>query len=223
MAEVVESRRRVVAAADEARRQVERDLHDGAQQRLLALALDAERLRGRLATNGGSAELVALAESLVSGAREAHGELRELAAGMYPPMLEAEGLAAAIESLADRLGTAGLVLEVSVDVGRLAPGVEGALYFVVAESLANVVRHAEASAVVVAARRTDDMVTLEVRDDGIGGAGTEIGGSGLVGIGDRVAALGGTVRIESPPGEGTRVGVEIPTTGLQATENPSTI
>ncbi|MEX1287132.1 MAG: histidine kinase, partial [Acidimicrobiia bacterium] len=211
MAEVVDSRRRVVAAADEARRRVERDLHDGAQQRLLALAMEAERLRGRLAANGGSAELVALAGSLVAGAREAHGELRELAAGMYPPMLEAEGLGAAIESLADRLGTSGPVFDVSVDVGRLAPEVEGALYFVVAESLANAVRHAGASRVAVTARRTDETVTLEVVDDGVGGAGTKLGGSGLVGLGDRVAALAGTLHIDSPPGAGTRLSVVIPT------------
>ncbi|MEX1279717.1 MAG: histidine kinase [Acidimicrobiia bacterium] len=218
MAEVVDSRRRVVAAADEARRRVERDLHDGAQQRLLALAMEAERLRGRLAANGGSAELVALAGSLVAGAREAHGELRELAAGMYPPMLEAEGLGAAIESLADRLGTSGPVFDVSVDVGRLAPEVEGALYFVVAESLANAVRHAGASRVAVTARRTDETVTLEVVDDGVGGAGTKLGGSGLVGLGDRVAALAGTLHIDSPPGAGTRLSVVIPT-GLPSGES----
>ncbi len=222
MAEVVDSRRRVVAAADEARRRVERDLHDGAQQRLLALAMEAERLRGRLAANGGSTELVALAESLVAGAREAHGELRELAAGMYPPMLEAEGLGAAIESLADRLGTSGPVVDVSIEVGRLAPEVEGALYFVVAESLANAVRHAGASRVVVTARRTDETVTLEVVDDGVGGAGTQLGGSGLVGLGDRVAALAGTLQIDSPPGEGTRLSVVIPT-GLQSSEDAPTI
>lgn len=214
MAEVVDSRRRVVAAADEARRRVERDLHDGAQQRLLALAMEAERLRGRLAASGGSAELVALAESLVAGAREAHGELRELAAGMYPPMLEAEGLGAAVESLADRLGTSGLAFDVAVDVARLPSEVEGALYFVVAESLANAVRHADASRVAVTARQTDDTITLEVVDDGVGGAGAEVGGSGLVGLGDRVAALGGTLLIESPSGAGTRLSVRIPS-GLQ--------
>jgi signal transduction histidine kinase len=202
---VQESRVRIVAAGDEARRRIERDIHDGAQQRLVALALQLRTAQRRLG-DGADPEVEALLDAAVDELQVAVDELRELARGVHPAILTEEGLAAALESLASRSA-----LPISLDVleERFPPQVEATAYFVACEGLANVAKHAEASKAVVTVARRDRVLTIEVSDDGIGGA-VPVNGSGLSGLADRVEALGGKLRIESRPGEGTRVLGEIP-------------
>ena len=205
LAKVQESRVRIVAAADDERRRIERDLHDGAQQRLVALALQLRSAQRQL---GGRAdpELDSLLDATVAGLQEAVDELRELARGVHPAILTEDGLAAALESLASRTP---LPVSLDVDEERLPPQVEATAYFVACEALTNAVKHAGASKVEVTARRRNGLLVVEVEDDGVGGADVE-GGSGLRGLADRVEALGGRLRIESPAGRGTRVVGEIP-------------
>jgi signal transduction histidine kinase len=205
LTEVRESRQRIVAAADEERRRIERDLHDGAQQRLVALALELRGAQRQLGEHP-DPDLERLLASSVAELQAAVGDLRELARGVHPAVLTEEGLAAALESLAARTPC-----PVTVDAaeGRYPEQVEAAAYFVACEALANVVKHAQASSVVVRAGPADGVLVLEVRDDGIGGA-SEDGGSGLRGLADRVEAVGGRLSVESPPDGGTRVVAEIP-------------
>jgi signal transduction histidine kinase len=204
LADVRASRARIVAAGDEQRRRIERDLHDGAQQRLVTLALRLEMARAAASTTNGE-----LKEALASAAGEldaAIRELRELARGLHPPALATDGLRAAVLALAERTP-----LRVDVDVveGRFDEAVETAAYFVVAEALTNVVRYAAARTASVMVRRDADRLVLEVTDDGAGGADPGRG-SGLRGLDDRVAALGGTFAVVSPPGRGTTVRAELP-------------
>jgi signal transduction histidine kinase len=203
--QVQESRARIVAASDEARRRIERDLHDGAQQRLVALALELRTAQRRL---GGRTdpEVDLLLATASSELQEAVTELRELARGVHPAILTEEGLAAAVESLAGRTPT-----PVSLDVceERLPPPVEATAYFVVCEALTNVTKHAEAASARISARRRNGTLVVEVEDDGVGGARID-GSSGLRGLIDRVEALGGHVTIESPRGVGTKIEAEIP-------------
>jgi signal transduction histidine kinase len=210
MTEVVASRRRVVAAADEARRRIERDLHDGAQQRLLALTVEAERLRRRLEAEGVDGEVVALAESLGIGAKEAHAELRDLARGMYPPMLEAEGLAPALEALADQSASSGVAVRLSAPDDRLPAEIEGTFYFVAAEALTNATIHSGASAAEIELVIGPGTAVISVVDDGRGGASVGAGGTGLMGLADRVSAVGGTLTVDSPPGGPTVVSASVP-------------
>jgi signal transduction histidine kinase len=205
LTEVRESRQRIVAAADMERRRIERDLHDGAQQRLVALALELRGAQRRLGENP-DPELERLLAASVAELQAAVGDLRELARGVHPAVLTEEGLAAALESLAARSP-----VPVTVDAAesRYPEQVEAAAYFVACEALANVVKHAQASSVVVRAEPDDGVLVLEVRDDGVGGA-TDADGSGLRGLADRVEAVGGRLAVESPPGGGTRVVAEIP-------------
>jgi signal transduction histidine kinase len=204
LAEVRASRARIVAAGDEQRRRIERDLHDGAQQRLVTLALHLQMARARVEAGdpGASAALdkasAELALALI--------ELRRLARGLHPSALEGEGLRAAIEMLADRS-----TVRVAVDVPdqRFPAEVESTAYFVVAEALTNVARHADASAVSVTARELDGQLVIDVRDDGVGGAAPNHG-SGLRGLEDRVAAVGGRLRVDSRPGAGTVIHAELP-------------
>jgi signal transduction histidine kinase len=205
LAAVRESRGRIVTATDAERRRIERDLHDGAQQRLLALALalrSAERRhQGKL-----DPELETTLDAAVGELQGAVEELRELTHGLHPTILAEQGLEAALASLAARMP-----LPVDVDV-RLAerpePAVEAAAYFVASEALTNVVKHAGARAVSITATERDGFVRLEVSDDGVGGA--DAGGSGLRGLADRIDALGGRLAVESRSGSGTRVYAEIP-------------
>ena len=203
--EVRASRTRIVEAADAERRRVERDLHDGAQQRLVALAVSLRTIRTRLGDDvapGVASEL----EAASGEVRAAIAELRELAQGLDPAILREAGLGAAVQSLADRSP-----VPVSVDVrldDRLPPQVETAAYFVASEALANAAKHAQASAVTVRAQRRDDSFRLEVADDGVGGA--DIRGAGLRGLVDRIAAVEGTFTLTEPPGGGTRIEVTIP-------------
>jgi signal transduction histidine kinase len=203
-AELVASRARAVAAADQARRTIQRDLHDGAQQRLVSAIVTLTMAREAVA-DGDPAALELLDDAL-RYARTATTELRELARGILPSILISEGLAAAVETL-----VADLPLPVSCDIDttRLPQSLETNAYFIVAEAVTNVVKHAHATRGRVAADVDVDLFTLEVRDDGVGGARTG-GGNGLLGLRDRAAALGGDVRIDSPPGQGTVVTVTLP-------------
>jgi signal transduction histidine kinase len=201
---VKESRARIVSAGDAERRRIERDIHDGAQQRLVALALELRsgQLRAR---QTGDAEVEQLLASAVDDLQAAVDELRELARGVHPAILTEEGLAAALESLVLRAPIP-VDLEEAPEF-RLAPEVEATAYFVACEGLVNIVKHAGASAAALSARRLDGLLVVEIVDDGVGGA--ELG-SGLRGLTDRVEALGGRLRVVSSPAEGTRIVAEIP-------------
>jgi signal transduction histidine kinase len=207
-AEVRASRARIVTTADETRRRIERDLHDGAQQRLVSLAL---QLRGaQAAVPPGLSELEADLEEIAGGINDVFDEVRELARGLHPAVLAEGGLGAALKTLARR-STVPITLEVRTEE-RLPQPIEVAAYFVVSEALANAAKHADASSVAVQVATVDGVLRVAVRDDGVGGA--ELGGgSGLVGLKDRVEALGGRIGVESPPHAGTEVSVELPLAG----------
>ncbi|MDH4103534.1 MAG: histidine kinase [Thermoleophilia bacterium] len=202
---VQESRARIVTAADEERRRIERDLHDGAQQRLVALALELRSAQRHIGENGDT-EVQRLLSSTADELQVAVEELRELAQGIHPGILTQGGLAHALEALAARAP-----LQVSVDATaeRFSPEVEATAYFVACEALTNTVKHADASKASIGARRENELLVIEVADDGRGGA-TQGGGSGLRGLTDRVEARGGRLVVESVPGSGTRVRGEIP-------------
>ena len=201
------SRARIVEAADAARRRLERDLHDGAQQQLVSLALDLRLLRAKLK----GTDAVPMIEEISEKLAVALAELRELARGIHPAILSDRGLGPAVQGLADRVP---LPVEVDVELSeRPAPPIEAAAYFVTAEALTNVARYAKAHEARVEIRRDRDDVTVVVSDDGVGGADIERG-TGLRGLQDRLAALDGTLEIESPPGGGTRLRARIPGAAL---------
>ena len=203
--EVTASRARIVASADEARRRIQRDLHDGAQQRLVSLAL---RLRAAQATIPPYLEGLATAlGDVAAGLDAALDELRELARGIHPVILTTEGLEPALQSLAR---ASGLPVSVRVAVqGRPAAPVEVAAYYVVSEALANAAKYASASKVVVAVETEGGVLRIRVEDDGAGGADMARG-SGLLGLKDRVESLGGRIALLSEPGSGTCLSVELP-------------
>jgi signal transduction histidine kinase len=199
------SRHRIVEAGYAERRRVERDLHDGAQQRLMALTMNLRLARERLDSDPPAA--AELLDEAMDELAAATAELRELARGIHPVVLSDRGLAAALEGLADRS-------PVPVEIGeapaeRLPAPVESAAYFVVAEALTNVARYAEAGLATVRVARRDGAVEVEVADDGVGGADPEAG-TGLRGLDDRVAALDGELAIESPAGGGTKIRARFP-------------
>jgi signal transduction histidine kinase len=196
-------RARLLAAADDARRRVVRDLHDGAQQRLVHTIITLKLARRAL--SAGQADAVALISQALEEAEEANTELRALAHGVLPTALTRGGLRAGVESLVVRVPTP---LSLYVTRERFPPGIEASAYFVVAEALTNVVKHARAGRAEVTARVEHGMLRVRVRDDGVGGARPE--GSGLVGLGDRLAALDGRFQVDSPPGGGTLVAADIP-------------
>lgn len=207
LAQVQESRVRIVEAADEQRRRIERDIHDGAQQRLVALALELRTAQRKLG-GGLDPEVAAVLEQAVGELQLAVSELRELARGVHPAILTEDGLGAALESVAERTP---LPVEVaSVPDARLPPEIEAAGYFVACEALANAVKHADATGVSISAVRMDGQLVVEVVDDGRGGAEVGGAGSGLRGLADRVEAYGGRLAVTSPPGGGTRVRAELP-------------
>jgi signal transduction histidine kinase len=199
------SRARLVEASDTERRRLERNLHDGAQSRLVGLALLLGHARRRVDTD--PEETAVLLDRALAELKTTLAELRELARGIHPAVLTERGLEPALHALASRAPVP-VTLETD-DEQRLPAQVEIAAYFVVSEALANVAKYAQATAATVAVRRTNGCVTVDVTDDGIGGADAAQG-SGLRGLGDRVGALDGTLSIESPPGRGTRLHVEIP-------------
>ncbi len=202
--EIRASRARIVAAADEARRKLERNLHDGAQQRLVALSVSLRLAEGRLdADPDGARQILSAARDELAAALD---ELRELARGIHPAVLTDRGLRAAVEAAITRFP---LPVELELPDERLPAPVEAAAYYVISEALANVVKYARASNVRVRISEHDGQVTVEVSDDGVGGADPD-GGTGLKGLADRVAALDGALLLESPEGEGTLVVAVLP-------------
>jgi signal transduction histidine kinase len=198
------SRSRIVEAGDTERRRLERNLHDGAQQRLVALSLDLRAVSTRLDPDSEAERLLATARDELASSLK---ELRELAQGIHPAVLSDYGLAVALESLAAR---APVAVQLTVDVdGRLPAPVEVAAYYLVSEGLTNVAKYAEASSATVGVARENGDMVIEVADDGVGGA-DPASGSGLRGLADRVEALGGQLRIWSAPKQGTKVRAEIP-------------
>jgi signal transduction histidine kinase len=203
LAEVESSRARIAQAGYAERRRIERDLHDGAQQRLVTLGIVLRRIQRSLPR--GAIAIDPAIDAAVNEVTAAIADLRTIAAGVRPPRLD-EGLAAA---LADLARGATVPVEVSATEDRAPPEVEAAAYFVACEALTNAVKHASPTRVVVETAREDGVLRLLVADDGIGGAATG-GGSGLPGMADRVAAQGGILAIDSPPGAGTRIAVQLP-------------
>ncbi|NUR51034.1 MAG: sensor histidine kinase [Hamadaea sp.] len=202
--EVTRSRARLVDAFESERRRIERDLHDGAQQRLVSLSVQLGLARLDVAPDSAVANQLAAAQEQVTLVLS---ELRDLVRGVHPQVLTDHGLAAAIEEIADRAP-----IPVTVDIrlpGRVAGVVELTAYFVIAEALVNVAKHASASHASVRGRLEPDLLVIEVRDDGVGGADPSAG-SGLTGLADRVAVVDGRVRLSSPPGGPTLLHVEIP-------------
>jgi signal transduction histidine kinase len=198
------SRARLVEATDTERRRLERDLHDGAQSRLVAVALKLQLARRRLEPGSAAGPLPDESSAELKASLD---ELRELARGIHPAVLTDRGLPAALAALADR---APVPVEVDVQApGPLPPAIETAVYFVVAEALTNVAKYARAGHAAVKVERRDCAIVIEVADDGAGGA-DPAGGSGLRGLQDRVGALDGRVELDSPPGGGTRLRAEIP-------------
>jgi signal transduction histidine kinase len=198
------SRARLVEASDTERRRLERDLHDGAQSRLVAVSLMLQLARRRLEPGSAAAPLLEESSAELQASLD---ELRELARGIHPAVLTDRGLPAALAALGDR---APVPVEVDVRApGPLPPAIETAVYFVVAEALTNVAKYARARHAAVKVEHRDCAIVIEVADDGAGGA-DPAGGSGLRGLEDRVGALDGRVELDSPPGGGTRLRAEIP-------------
>jgi signal transduction histidine kinase len=207
-AEVAASRARVIAAADESRRRIERDLHDGAQQQLVTLALELRSAEGRIPA--GLEDIREKVGGVADRLTSVIEELREMSRGIHPAILVEGGLAPALEALALRSP-----IPVSLNIcleRRLPDGIEVAAYYVVSEALTNTAKHAEASRAQIDLRVDEETLRLSVVDDGVGGAKLSRG-SGLIGLKDRVEALGGTIDVASPPGGGTRLDVEIPLVG----------
>ena len=208
-AELKASRARIVAAADETRRRIERNLHDGAQQRLVTLGLNVRAVQAAVPPEHDHLrrELSQVADGLVS----VLDELRELSRGLHPAILAEGGLQPALKALARR-SPIPVELGVCVDK-RLPQHVEVTTYYVVSELLVNAAKHAQASSIHVLVNAADQKLMLSVRDDGIGGA-DPARGSGIIGVRDRVEAIGGTISVQSPPRAGTRIDVQIPIEGI---------
>jgi signal transduction histidine kinase len=203
-AELIASRARIVAAGDEARRRIERDLHDGIQQRLVSLVLRARATKTRRPTPDElQSELSFIADDLLA----ALDEIREISRGIHPAILSEAGLGPALNSLARRSAVP-IALDLNLE-SRLEDSLEAAAYYVTSEALTNVVKHAEASAVELQVRCRHGFLELLIRDDGVGGADASRG-SGIVGLIDRVEALGGTITVVSPVGDGTTLDVRLP-------------
>src|SRR6201993_2812634 len=214
-AELSASRPRIGAAADETRRQLERDLHDGIQQRLVWLGLKAQMIQTmtpRPADNI-QRELSLLADGLFT----ALDELREISHGIHPAVLSEAGLGPALEALARR---SAVPVELDLNLGqRLAEHVEAAGYYIASEAITNVAKHARASFIDMRVDGWDGALTLSISDDGVGGADPSRG-SGLIGLHDRVEALGGTIMILSPSGQGTPLHVQLPADPMAAPTLP---
>jgi signal transduction histidine kinase len=200
---MADSRARRLAAADEERRRVVRDLHDGAQQRLVHTVITLKLAAAELRDQPGRA--AGLVKEALLHAEAATADLRELAHGILPPVLTRGGLQAGARALAARMT---VPVEVHVSTGRLPEPIEATAYFLIAEALTNVTKHARARRATVTARVDHRALRIEVRDDGVGGALTH--GSGLIGMRDRVTALNGTLSVDSRPGRGTLVTATIP-------------
>jgi signal transduction histidine kinase len=203
--ELAASRARVIAATDDARRRIERDLHDGAQQRLVTLAVALRRVEAKIPAglDAVRAEVARVADGLATAVEELH----ELSRGIHPSILTEGGLSPALKALGRRCA-----VRVKLDVGferRLPDHVEVAAYYTVSEALTNAAKHASATRVWVSLGLEHDVLLLSIRDDGVGGADARRG-SGLTGLRDRIEALGGKLQIESPRGSGTSIEVQVP-------------
>jgi signal transduction histidine kinase len=206
------SRARIVAASDAERRRVERNIHDGAQQRLVALSLELRMLEDEASAERAE-RLREMAAEAGNSLKRALDELRELARGLHPSVLETDGLGPALRQLADR---SSIPVTVSAPSDRLPEGVEAAAYFVAAEALANIEKYAQASRAEVVVQRSSNRLQIKVADDGVGGA-NPAAGSGLTGLTDRVAVLGGSLAVDSPKGQGTVVTAKLPLATEQLT------
>jgi signal transduction histidine kinase len=206
--ELKASRARIVASGDEARRRIERNLHDGVQQRLVSLAFDARRVEGL--AMAGSTELATQVGRLREGLVEVVDDLRELSHGIHPAILSEGGLRPALATLARR-SPLPVELDLQAD-GRLPEPVEVCVYYVVSEAMTNAIKHARATYVAVGLDADGARARLDVRDDGVGGVDAR-SGSGLIGLSDRVNALGGTLDVSSPVGVGTTLRAQIPLAG----------
>ena len=203
--ELAASRRRIVAASDEGRRQIERDLHDGTQQRLVSLGLAVRAAEARLPPDG--SDLRSELSGIATGLTDAVAELQEISRGIHPAVLSHGGLGPALRALGRRS-----VIPVELDVttrARFPEPIEVAAYFVASEALANAAKHAQASCIEVSLAASDGTVRLSIRDNGVGGA-DPARGSGLVGLADRVEALGGTIEVRSAAGHGTQITAQLP-------------
>jgi signal transduction histidine kinase len=203
--ELTASRARLVQSADEQRRRVVRDLHDGAQQRLIHAVMTLQLAHAR---GDAPPELTRLLGAALDDTRAAIEELRELAHGIHPAVLTHRGLAAAVNALADR---APLPVQVDIPDQRYPAAVESTAYFIAAEALTNIAKYARASTARITATHSADTLVLTIADDGAGGASPSTGG-GLAGLQDRVAALDGTLTVDSPAGAGTRIHAQLPLT-----------
>ena len=209
-AELKASRARIVAAADQARRRFERDLHDGAQQRIVALGLGLRTIEASVPAEDTAVR--AQLDNVINGLAELYVNVQELSRGIHPAILSKGGLGPALRALARR-SVVPVSTHVDVD-GRLPESIEVAAYYVVAEALTNAAKHSQASGVGIRVTLAADVLEIEVSDDGVGGATSAGGGSGLVGLRDRVEAVSGRLVVSSPPGEGTTLTAKIPATGL---------
>ena len=203
--ELAASHRRIVAVADEARRRIERNLHDGTQQRLVSLALAVRAAEADVPSDWHNirSEL----SQIATGLTDAVVELQEITRGGHPASLQQRGLGAALRTLAHR-SPIPVELDIAIE-GRLPEAVEVAAYYVASEALANAAKHAQATGVEVSLARRHESVIVSIRDDGVGGADPTLG-SGLVGLTDRVEALGGSLEVRSPSGHGTRITAMLP-------------
>jgi signal transduction histidine kinase len=211
--ELATSRRRIVSASDEARRRIERDLHDGTQQRLVSLGLALRAVEAGVPVDGNDfrSEL----SRIVAGLTDAVEDLQEMSRGIHPAILSQGGLGPALRTLARRSAIP-VELDVTTDA-RLPESIEVAAYFVVSEALANTAKHAQASQIGISLEAAEGRLLVSIRDDGVGGADPQRG-TGLVGLTDRVEALGGSIRVSSPPGDGTKLIATLPLE-LESTED----
>ena len=211
--ELAASRRRIVAASDQARRRIERDLHDGTQQRLVSLGLAARAAEADVPADRG--DLRAELSRIAAGLADAVAELQEFSRGIHPAIISTRGLGPALRTLARR-SPVPVGLDVTTNARFLEP-IEIAAYYVASEALANALKHAQASRIEISLATRPDRLLLSIRDDGIGGA-DPARGSGLAGLADRVEALGGSIRLDSAAGAGTRITVDLPLEGEVAQE-----
>jgi signal transduction histidine kinase len=213
--ELSASRARIVAAADETRRRIERDLHDGIQQRLVSLALKAQMIE--MMTPRPAGHIQGELSRLAYGLGTALDELREISHGIHPALLSESGLGPALEALARR---SAVPVELDLNLGpRLDKHVEAAGYYIASEAITNAAKHAQASVIDVCVDARDGALTLSISDDGVGGADPSRG-SGIIGLRDRVEALGGTILVLSPSGQGTTLHVQLPADPMAATALP---
>jgi signal transduction histidine kinase len=203
--ELAASRRRIVAASDEARRRIERDLHDGTQQRLVSLGLTARA--AETDPNADQDDLRAYLSRIAAGLADAAAELQEFSRGIHPAILSERGLGPAVRTLARRSAVP-VELDITLDA-RCPEPVEIAAYYVASEALANAMKHARASRIEISLGARDSGMLLSIRDDGIGGA-DPARGSGLAGLTDRVEALGGSIQLHSAAGAGTHISAHLP-------------